>query len=289
MNSATRARIEARLGSGVHESRQLSGGDINEAFRLTLADGRRVFAKINGRAPTGFFEAEASGLRWLAEAAALHVPGVLCAASPDAEGAAFLVLEWLEPAPRRADFDERLGQGLAALHRAGAPHFGLDRDNFIALLPQHNSSTPSWPEFWRERRLSPLLARARALGLTDAALERDMERLLARLEQWLGAAEPPARLHGDLWGGNLHVGSRGEPVLIDPAVYAGQREVDLAMMRLFGGFGERVFAAYAESYPLLPGHAERLALYQLYPLLVHLCSFGAGYLAQVKRCAARYA
>jgi fructosamine-3-kinase len=199
------------------------------------------------------------------------------------------VREWLEPAPRASDFDERLGLGLAALHRAGAACFGLDRPNFIALLPQDNESAPTWAEFWRQRRILPLLERARSLGLSDAALDRTLDRLLPRLEQLLGESEPPARLHGDLWGGNLHVDVRGEPALIDPAVYAGHREVDLAMMRLFGGFGERVFDAYSEGYPLADGHRERVELYQLYPLLVHLCSFGRGYLGQLQRCVSRYA
>lgn len=290
MNAATLARVEAALGSPVRKQRQLSGGDINEAFELTLADGRRVFAKTNSRAPAGFFEAEAHGLGYIAEPGALRVPAVLAVGGPAPGGvSAFLALEWLEPAPRASDFDERLGLGLAALHRAGAASFGLDRPNFIALLPQDNESAPTWPEFWRQRRILPLLERARLLGHSDASLDRTLDRLLERLEQLLGESEPPARLHGDLWGGNLHVDAHGEPALIDPAVYAGHREVDLAMMRLFGGFNERVFDAYAAGYPLAEGHHERVELYQLYPLLVHLCSFGQGYLGQLKRCAARYA
>ncbi|HWO13400.1 MAG TPA: fructosamine kinase family protein, partial [Polyangiaceae bacterium] len=142
--------------------------------------------------------------------------------------------------------------------------------------------------FYRERRLAPLLRLARARGSADVALERAFERLFARLDELAGPPEPPARLHGDLWGGNLHTSTDGHPMLIDPAVYGGHREIDLAMMRLFGGFGERVFAAYGESSPLAPGAAERVALYQVYPLLVHLCSFGRGYLAQVRRAVERY-
>ena len=200
-----------------------------------------------------------------------------------------LVLEWIEPGPRAADFDERLGAGLAALHRAGAPSFGLDHDNFIGRLPQDNRPLATWAAFYRERRLLPLLTLARERGLSDVALDRAAERLLVRLDEIVGPDEPPARLHGDLWGGNLHVDERGLPVVIDPAAYGGHREMDLAMMRLFGGFGERVFAAYAASSPLAPGHRERVALYQLYPLLAHLCMFGRGYLAQVRRCLAQYA
>jgi fructosamine-3-kinase len=289
VNEATRAAVGRALGALVTAEAPRGGGDINDAFQLTLADGRRAFAKLNDRAPPGFFEAEARGLRWLAAAGALQLPEVLGVGDGEGGASPFLLLEWIEPAVRARDFDERLGQGLAALHRAGAPEFGLDHDNFIALLPQDNRSESTWAAFYRTRRLEPLFERARQRGFWDTTLDRARDRLLAQLPERVGPDEPPARLHGDLWGGNLHVGAQGQPLLIDPAVYAGHREIDLAMMRLFGGFGERAFDAYASSYPLAPGHRERVALYQLYPLLVHLCSFGMGYLGQVKSCIARYA
>lgn len=288
MNEATRAAIGRQLASVVAASEGRGGGDINDAFRLTLTDGRSVFAKTNTRAAPTFFRAEAHGIAWLAEARVLRLPEVLGVGTGDDGATPFLLLEWIEPGARASDFDERLGVGLAGLHRSGSAHFGLERDNFIALLPQDNQSAPSWATFYGERRLAPLFERARQSGVSDADLDHGAEKLLARLEQLTGPAEPPARLHGDLWNGNLHVDASGLPVLIDPAVYAGHREIDLAMMRLFGGFGERVFDAYAASYPLEPGHRERVPLYQLYPLLVHLCSFGAGYLGQVKSCVASY-
>jgi fructosamine-3-kinase len=288
VNEATRAAVARALGAVVTGQRPWGGGDINEAFQLTLADGRRVFAKLNDRAPPAFFEAEARGLRWLAAARALELPEVLAVGDGEGGASPFLLLEWIEPAARARGFDERLGQGLAALHLAGAPAFGLDHDNFIALLPQDNRSEASWAEFYRRRRLEPLFERARARGCWDGSLDRARDALLARMPELVGPDEPPARLHGDLWGGNLHVGPRGQPLLIDPAVYGGHREIDLAMMRLFGGFGERVFDAYGASHPLAAGHRERVALYQLYPLLVHLCTFGSSYLGQVKSCLARY-
>jgi fructosamine-3-kinase len=280
---AARAVVEEALGARVARSERVGGGDVNQAFRLVTSDGRSVFAKFNPHAPPGLFEAEAFGLDWLARAGAL-VPRVLGVGPVSAP---FLLLEWAEPGPSCRDFDERLGRGLAALHRAGAPGFGLERDNFIALLPQDNRAAPTWTAFYAERRLAPLLRLARDRGLAGAALVAAGQRLIDRLDELAGPAEPPARLHGDLWGGNL-CSSAGLPMLIDPAVYGGHREIDLAMMRLFGGFGERVFSAYAESFPLAPGASERVALYQLYPLLVHLCSFGAGYLGQVERAIARY-
>lgn len=283
MIDAARAAIEGALGARVVRSELVGGGDINEAYRLTTSDGRSVFAKLNPQAPPGLFEAEAHGLDWLAQVGA-PVPRVL-GVGPRA--APCLLLEWAEPGARGHDFDERLGRALAALHRAGAPCFGLDRGNFIGLLPQDNSPAPTWMAFYGERRLAPLLELARRRGVADGALEGAGRRLIARLHELVGPAEPPARLHGDLWGGNL-CSRAGLPLLIDPAVYGGHREMDLAMMRLFGGFDERVFSAYAESFPLAPGASERVALYQLYPLLVHLCLFGTGYLGQVRRVLARY-
>jgi fructosamine-3-kinase len=288
LSEAEASVLQSTFGVRVSRIERVGGGDINAAFRAHLSQRPALsyFVKINPSAREGFFEGEVHGLEWLGAAGALRVPRVLHARR---EPSPHLVLEWIEPGPRVADFDERLGTGLAALHRAGAPSFGLEHDNFIGRLPQDNRPLPSWAAFYRERRLMPLLALARELGASDPTLDRAAERLLARLDELVGPDEPPARLHGDLWGGNLHVDERGLPVLIDPAAYAGHRELDLAMMRLFGGFGERVFAAYAASAPLAPGHEERVALYQLYPLLAHLCMFGRGYLAQVSRCVAQYA
>jgi fructosamine-3-kinase len=271
------------LGSEVHDARALSGGDINEAFRVTLADGRAVFVKCNADAHPDMFPCEAEGLAWLAEPEALAVPRVL------AVGPGFLALELYEPKGRVADFDERLGRGLAALHRAGAPSFGWKRDNFIAVLPQDNERASNWPLFYAERRLLPLARRAVESGRGSRGLVRSVEALAAKLPELLGPPEPPARLHGDLWGGNLHATTDGLPALIDPAVYGGHREIDLAMMRLFGGFSPRVFAAYQEAWPLAPGAGDRVPLYQLYPLLAHVNLFGGGYAASVQDILERFA
>lgn len=272
------AEVGRALGAEVRSTRALGGGDVNDAYRVSLTDGRLVFVKRNASTPPDMFEAEAHGLRWLA-AGPLRVPEVL------AIGSTFLVLELLEPATRAKGFEETLGRGLAALHRADPqPKFGLERDNYIGRLPQSNAMHDDWASFYRDERLLPQIERA---GL-DGALRRRFDALFARLPELVGPAEPPARLHGDLWGGNLHVDEHGAPCLIDPAAHAGHREVDLAMMRLFGGFGARVFAAYEEAYPLAPGAAERVPLYQLYPLLVHVNLFGGGYLAGVERALDRY-
>jgi fructosamine-3-kinase len=272
--------IGRALGAGVVASRAVSGGDINQAHAVELDDGRVVFAKTNPDADPAMFPAEARGLAWLAEAGTLRTPRVL-AVSPD-----FLVLEHLRAARRCPDFDERLGRGLAALHRFGAPGFGLDHDNFIGRLPQSNRPAPTWAAFYRSARLEPQLRLAVEAGVASPRLRRDGERLLELLDDRVGPPEPPARLHGDLWGGNLIVDDRGQPCLVDPAVSGGHRELDLAMMRLFGGFGARVFDAYAEAWPLAPGHEARVPLYQLYFLLVHVNLFGGSYVASAERALA---
>jgi fructosamine-3-kinase len=271
------AAIERAVGARVVSRRAVSGGDINEAHALDLDDGRVVFAKTNRAAEPTMFPAEARGLAWLAEARALRVPRVL-AADP-----AFLILEHIATGQRRPDFDETLGRALAALHRFGAPGFGLDHDNFIGRLPQTNHPAPTWAAFYRAQRLEPQLQLASDAGLASPRLRRDGARLLEVLEDRVGPPEPPARLHGDLWGGNLLVDERGEPCLIDPAVSGGHRELDLAMMRLFGGFGAPVFAAYDEAWPLASGHEERVPLYQLYFLLVHVNLFGGSYVGAAER------
>ncbi len=286
--------IARALGSDVVDATGVSGGDINDAYRVTLADRRVVFVKCNAHAPSGMFASEARGLAWLGEAARaagdrlsgyrtpemgsdpispLRVPGVL------ALGGDWLALEWLELTGRPSN--AALGRGLARLHANGAPTFGLDHGNYLATLPQDNTPEPDWPTFYIERRLRPLCTRAH-LGV-----DAELDQLRARPDRF-GPAEPPSRLHGDLWWGNVSA-CAGAPVVFDPAVYGGHREVDLAMLALFGGLPDGLVAAYAEIHPLEPDWRQRIALHQLYPLAAHACLFGGGYGAQVKATLARYA
>ena len=283
MDKALLEAVEHNLGSRVMSCSGLSGGDINAAFRVDFSDGRRIFVKSHPRAPSTMFGAEARGLAWLREARALRIPEVLAVSEASEGGPHFLALEHIESRPETAGFDESLGRGLAALHRFGAPSFGLDHDNFIGSLEQSNQPRPTWHAFYREQRLEPQLRRATHRALIDPQVRHDFNRLFDRLESLVGPAEMPCRLHGDLWGGNLHTDDHGAPCLIDPAVYGGHREVDLAMMRLFGGFGARVFDAYAEAWPLASGAEDRIPLYQLYPLLVHVNHFGTSYVGQLTR------
>lgn len=249
---------------------QIGGGDINDAWRATLADGRCVFVKTHASPPAGMYAAEARGLAWLAQGP-LRVPSVVACAE------AFLALEWLELGPRTHAIDAAFGRGLAQLHQLGAPSFGFDAPNFLATLPQDNTPEPDVATFYVERRLRPWVRRIAAGRGPD--LNTALDRLAPSL---FGPPEPPSRLHGDLWWGNV-AATHGEPVIFDPAVYGGHREIDLAMLALFGTVPPSMLAAYEEVWPLAEGWRDRVALWQLYPLAAHAVLFGGGYVGQLAR------
>lgn len=272
------ARVAAQAaGTRAARATPVAGGDVNRALRVELDDGGALFVKYRPDPPAGMYRAEARSLQWLAGAGALRVPEVVWTGE---EG---LALEWITPARPAADHDERLGRGLAALHLAGAPAFGCERDGFIATLPLPNAPLPTWAEFYGARRLEPLVRMGVDAGVLDAGCGPLLDRLRTRLPGLLGPEEAPARVHGDLWSGNVMTDERGGPVVMDPAAHGGHRETDLAMMRLFGGFSARVFAAYDEVHPPAPGREERVALHQLHPLLVHAVLFGGSYADRVRR------
>lgn len=279
------ASIEAALGSAVRGSHRVHGGDVANSYRVDLADGRRVFAKTHHGPPPGFFTTEASGLTWLAAAGAIDLPDVLavCDDTP-----AYLALSWVEPGVPDRDTDARFGRDLALLHRAGAPSFGREDRRPTGSRGLPNDPAPTWSEFYASSRLLPLARLARDAGaLADATIRR-LEALAGRLDRLAGAEEPPARLHGDLWAGNRLVGVGGRNWLIDPAAHGGHREFDLAMMRLFGGFGASCFGAYDERFPLADGWADRVPMHQVAPLVVHAIKFGGGYVDQAARAISRY-
>jgi fructosamine-3-kinase len=271
-SAALGAAVAAALGRPVRSVTAVGGGCISDAGRVELAGGLTVFAKAAAGLPAGRGDVEAAGLAWLGEVPGVRVPAVV-AATPEV-----LVLEWIEPGARTAGTDEALGRGLAALHRAGAATFGWHRDGFIGIVPQRNTPpSDDWCGFWVTRRIEPLVARAIAGGTLDPRARPLVGRLADRLPERAGPAEPPARVHGDLWHGNVHVDRDGRPWLVDPAAYGGHREVDLAMLGLFGSLSPAVAAAYDEVFPLAAGWRERLALWQLEPLLTHTIMFGGSY------------
>ncbi len=286
MTPSAREMIESLLESPIVKTSHVTGGDINEAHRVKCANGRILFVKTNPNAPGDMFQREAEGLDWLQGKHGLRVPQVLYYSKPNEP--AYLIMEWIAPARRVSKFDENLGRGLAKLHLDSPGRFGWHANNFIGHLPQTNSTEPTWVEFYREQRLLPQIQMANQMNRLSADAMKALEHLLSRLEDHLPLDEPPARLHGDLWNGNVHTDESGQPVLIDPAVYGGHREIDLAMMKLFGGFSERTFQAYHETYPLEPGWETRIELNQLYPLLVHVNLFGGHYAQSVERIANRY-
>ena len=274
------------IGAELESARRVAGGDINDAWLLELAGGTRAFVKSRAEATPGEYATEAAGLRWLgAIEDGLRVPEVL------AEDDAFLALAWIDEGRLDPAGEEELGRGLARLHAAGAPAFGAPPPDApleglrlgAVVLPA--ATGDDWPSFYGEHRLAPLLRAAADRGALPHGGAAAIERVIERLPALAGPPAPPARLHGDLWGGNVLAGADGRPYLIDPAAYGGHREVDLAMLRLFGAPSPRTFAAYEEVHPLADGHERRVPLWQLFPLLVHAVLFGGSYGASAVRAA----
>jgi fructosamine-3-kinase len=277
---------EDLLGHAVVATAPVAGGDTATATKLRLSDGTTAIMKTLSHAPDGLFAAEAQGLRWLAEAngdGGVAVPEVLAVD----EGC--LILRWVESGKASAEVAGSFGQALAATHQAGAPAFGAAHDGFISSLPLPNRTADTWAEFYAVRRVLPYLKLASDRGHVTNDDAATIESVIGRLTDLL-PVEPPARLHGDLWNGNVLWGQDGQIWLIDPAAYGGHRELDLAMLSLFGmPHLPRVLDAYAEAAPLADGWEDRVSLHQLFPLLVHAALFGGGYGARAADAARRYA
>lgn len=260
----------------VRHEQPVSGGCINRA--TVLRDGNRAyFVKLNGAERLEMFEAEAAGLAELRDAAAIRVPEPVCTGLAGRQ--AYLAIEYLDLGGRLDG--AQAGRRLARLHRQSAPAFGWHRANTIGSTPQRNDWTPDWAGFWRTHRLGFQLDLAARNGYGRGLLDAG-ERLMADLAVLIGHRPVPSLLHGDLWGGNIGATPGGEPVIFDPAVYFGDREADLAMTELFGGFGAGFYAAYRDEWPVSPEYADRKILYNLYHVLNHLNLFGGGYLVQAK-------
>jgi fructosamine-3-kinase len=267
-----RSALEARVGP-IRSITPVGGGDINAAARVETAEAQ-YFVKWNERPRPRMFQAEARGLKLLAAAHAVRLPRVIAVIDQPAA----LVLEWIDLGANKTLAAEALGRGLAQQHRSTAEQYGLDHDNYIGSNPQPNTPARSWIEFYRDRRLGAQRDLAARHGHLTPDRARRLDRVMEHLDQWIDdAAVGPSLLHGDLWGGNHLIDAQGNPVLIDPAVYYGDREAEIAFTELFGGFGARFYAAYHEAWPLDRGYADRRDLYNLYHLLNHLNLFGESY------------
>jgi fructosamine-3-kinase len=274
------------VGRRLERATRIAGGDINDAWLLELEGGARAFLKARPAAAPGEYAAEAAGLAWLGEAeGGLAVPAVL------AVDEAFLVLEWIDEGRLDAAGEEALGRGLAHLHRAGADAFGglapgaPEGALRIGALALPAGTGDEWAQVYAEQRLVPLLRAALARDALPPGGAAAVEAVIERLGELTGPPEPPARVHGDLWSGNVLARTDGTPLLIDPAAHGGHREADLAMLALFGTPSPRTVAAYAEVAPLAAGHEARIPLWQLQPLLVHAVLFGGSYGAAAMQAA----
>lgn len=284
MNKALLLHIESELHVKITKTEQVFGGDINETHVLHSTD-QNLFLKLNSVEKADMFEKEFKGLEILRNVKAMAVPepykwGLF-------EKNIYLVMEYIEKGNASADFWRNFAQHLASLHRNTAEQFGLDHDNYIGSLPQINKQCSNWSEFYAEQRILFLIKMAFDAKKCDSSDTRLAEKLCNKLDT-LFPQEQPALLHGDLWSGNYMISKSGEPVIFDPAVYFGHREMDLSMMLLFGGFDQQVFHSYNEEFSLEKSWKERIDLTQLYPLLVHLNFFGGHYYNSVRNTLKKY-
>lgn len=264
--------------------RMIAAGTINQAIYLHTEKGEFML-KVNHQEQTDIFKRECEGLQLLRDNCRLLVPHTL--AEGRLEDRNYLLMKWVKSGKVTADYPQVLGEGLAELHMATQPHFGLKTDNYISILPQSNHAHKNWESFFIEERLEPMLQRALYEGLVDKAFMGKFREIYPRISS-IFPKEKPALLHGDLWTGNVITDPNGLPALIDPAVYFGHREMDLAFTKLFGGFDNKFYQTYHSVFPLEPGFEERVEIYNLYPLLVHVNLFGKSYLSGVERTVNRW-
>jgi fructosamine-3-kinase len=267
--------LRGHFGGNIHlHSKELvAGGNINQAIRLNTNMGSFLL-KTNTHSHTDIFEKEVKGLDYLRKQKYLPVPQVFCQGTQDEMN--YLLMEWIVEGKAGKNYWEEMAQGLAQLHGNKASKYGLEEDNYISILPQVNSESENWTEFFIENRLEKMLAIALSKKKIDLDFLKRFRTIYPKISSFF-PDEKPSLVHGDLWSGNVLINDQGLPCLIDPAVYFGHREMDLAFSQLFGGFSPRFYKTYEELFPLAPGFVERSEIYNLYPLLVHLILFGESY------------
>lgn len=263
----------------IQQASAVSGGSINNSFLVHTSAGKFFLKHNSAQKYPGMFVKEARALEMVAQTQTVPVPSVITHGEAGEE--AFILMEYLQAAPRSNNFWQQFGANLAAMHRNTQSTYGLDEDNYMGSLPQRNTPKGNWVNFFVENRLIPQVMLARENGLLSDKDVQQFENLYTKLDDLL-PTEQPALIHGDLWSGNFMSGPQGRVYIFDPALYYGHREAELAMTTLFGGFDAAFYDAYYEAWPLLPGWRNRLDLYNLYPLLIHLNLFGSGYLASVR-------
>jgi protein-ribulosamine 3-kinase len=263
----------------ITDIRLIAAGNFNQTVYIETKK-NKFLLKTNFGTDKELFEKEASGLKLLSRHCPLQVPEIFGSGRLNSQN--YLLMEYIPTGISKPTFWQELGEGLAQLHMSTKNFFGLEEDNYIASLRQKNDPVQTWTDFFIENRLEPMAGKAYYDKLISLDLLKRIQKIYSKLQGFF-PKEKPALLHGDLWSGNILRNSKGSPVLIDPAVYYGQREVDLAFPRLFGGFDKLFFDSYDTIYPLEPGFEERVPVYNLYPLLVHLVLFGKSYLSAIEK------
>ena len=262
----------------IDKIKPVGGGSISRAYAIYTSDGTFFLKANQGSQALDMFDAEKDGLKTLKTHSQFAIPQV--SGSAEVNGVAYLLMELIDLAPRQTSYWQELGQNLAELHKVNNKVFGYHRSNYIGSLPQSNKSYDNWGDFFINERMSPMIRLARDQQLVDHEFVRKFHSAMPKIIAEM-PVESPALIHGDLWSGNLMVDNAGRPTIIDPAVYFGHREMDIAFSQMFGGFSDEFYRAYNEAYPMEPGFSDRAGLYNLYPYLVHLNLFGHSYFGHI--------
>jgi len=287
LHSAWITAINAKLDSQLKLERVnlIGGGSINDARRLETSEGI-FFVKLNEAEPfPGMLKAEAQGLEFLGEHSTFDIPKPI--ATGETEGTQWIIMEHIAQGNKTDDYWETFGHKLADMHRKTSAQFGLDYNNYLGSLPQINTVSDSWSDFFVHQRLEPQIKMAREKGIASSEMVRYFDKLFTRADRYF-PKEAPSAIHGDLWTGNFMTTEKGEATIFDPSVHYGHREMDIGMSKLFGGFDKRFYEAYNSVYPMQSGWETRIHVANLYPLMAHVNIFGGSYTSQVMSILRRY-